>query len=374
MIESQKFKKMKLQYFLFINIFICFTLFSFNCENESNNTNNLHVKDTKKVIPKKIILKANTLDSSKFIVGKQVEINMSLEKDSKIDSVQLFINEEYISSFASSSFSYSWDTKSTIVGTNKIRVTVFWEANNQRQEKKIVFLSDIEPEIHGYKVINTYNHDRGAYTQGLFFYEDVLYEATGLKGESSIRKTKIETGDILKSYSISGDIFGEGITFFDGKIIQLSWRANRGFVYDQKTFKKITEFHYSSEGWGLTNNETELIMSDGTNTIYFLETQSYSIIRQIEVFDNKGAIMYLNELEYINGELYANIYGTDKIAKIDTKTGKVISYIDLTGILAKKYIDNQTDVLNGIAYDKENDRFFVTGKKWAKLFEISITK
>ncbi len=350
-------------------------LFAFACNSdktENNNNNTDTHTDTNKVVPKNIVLSINTLDSSKFVVGKQVEIKMSIADDSKIDSVILFINNENKKSFKTSAFNYIWETTDTKVGNNTVRVNIYWDKNNQRKEEKAFFLSDIEPNSLTYKVINTYNHDKGAYTQGLFFNEGVLYEATGLKGESSIRKTSLETGDILKSYSVSSDIFGEGITLFEDKIIQLSWQAHKGFVYDKETFEKITEFNYLTEGWGLTNNETELIMSDGTNTIYFLETQSYSVIRQIDVCDHTGIVPQLNELEYINGEIYANIYGTNNIAKIDPETGKVISYINLTGILEQKYRDQETDVLNGIAYDSENNRLFVTGKRWAKLFEITI--
>jgi len=352
---------------------ISLILFSLSCKDDGRVIYKIKIKeDANKVVPKNIGLSVMTLDSTKFVVGKPVEIKMIIADSSTIDSVILFINEKNINTFKGSEFNYLWQTSDTKVGSNKIRVNIYWGENNQRKEDLAFFLSDVEPQNLTYEVIKTYNHDKGAYTQGLFFNEGVLYEATGLKGESSIRKTNLENGDVLKSYSISSDIFGEGITLFDGKIIQLSWQAHKGFVYDKKTFEKVAEFNYPTEGWGLTNNETELIMSDGTNTIYFLETQSHSVIKQIEVCDNKGKVTELNELEYINGEIYANIYMTNKIAKIDPQTGKVLAYIDLTGILEQKYRDRETDVLNGIAYDAENDRLFVTGKKWAKLFEIKV--
>ncbi len=352
---------------------ISLLFFAFSCKHKEKETSKIIIKeDTNKIVAKNIVLSVLTLDSTKFVVGKPVEIKMNIADSSAIDSVILFINDETIKSFKGSQFSYMWETADTKVGNNKIRVTIYWEKNNQRKEDKAFFFSDVEPQNLTYKVINTYNHDKGAYTQGLFINKGILYEATGLKGESSIRKTDLETGDVLKSHSISSDIFGEGITLFNDKIIQLSWQSHKGFVYDKETFEQITEFDYPTEGWGLTNNESELIMSDGTNIIYFLETQSYSVIRQIEVCDNKRKVSELNELEYINGEIYANIYMTNKIARIDPKTGKVIAYIDLSGILEQKYRDRETDVLNGIAYDSENNRLFVTGKKWAKLFEIKV--
>lgn len=358
---------------IFIPILL-FSIFMFACQekdkpNDTQNNNNTQDINTKALAIK---LDASTADSSKFAVGKDVIIKMETADSVEIDSAILYINDEKVADFTVNSFEYNWNSQKTKVGTNKFRVMLYYQGTNQRKEIEKFFLSDIEPKQRTYKIINTYNHQKDAYTQGLFYHQGALYEATGLKGASSIRKTKLETGEILQSFSISGDIFGEGITLFDGKIIQLSWRANKGFVYDFETFEKISEFSYPTEGWGLTNDGKNLIMSDGTHILYVLETQSYSTIRKIEVCDNTGIVNNLNELEYINGEIYANIYGSDLIAKISPETGKVLEYINLSNILDPKFIDSETDVLNGIAYDAENERLFVTGKKWVKLFEIEI--
>jgi glutaminyl-peptide cyclotransferase len=240
------------------------------------------------------------------------------------------------------------------------------------QKFSVTFMSDIVPKTYGYEIIKVYPHDTKAYTQGLVFDNGFLYEATGLKGESTLRKEQLSTGDPIQSISLDSQIFGEGITIFNDKIIQLSWQNNIGFVYDKKTFQLLEKFNYPTEGWGLTNDRKNLIMSDGTNKLYFLEPQSYSEIGRIEVFDNKGPVDELNELEYINGQVYANIYRTDKIACIDPKTGKVLAYIDLSKLLPSGDYLPDTDVLNGIAYDIAGKRLFVTGKKWPKLFEIKV--
>ena len=357
-------------------LIISLLLFSISCKLDKNNAKKNNVVDTNKVVVKTkqipINLEISKKDSTKFIVSDIVEISMKIKEEFLIDSTKLYINNKYIKTFFKNNFIFEWNSSETKVGNNIFQVVVYFEENKQRKESKVFFLSDIVPKQEKYKIVNIFPHDRNAYTQGLLFYNDVLYEATGQKGESTIRKTKLKTGDIIRSYTVTSNIFGEGITIFNDQIIQLSWQARIGYIYDLETFEKINQFQYATEGWGLTNDETHLIMSDGTNIIYFLETQSFTIIDQIEVCDNKGVVVYLNELEYINGILFANIFMTDKIARIDPRTGKVLAYINLENILPEKDKNRDTDVLNGIAYDKNNNRIFVTGKKWPKLFEIKI--
>ena len=221
-----------------------------------------------------------------------------------------------------------------------------------------------------YKIINTYPHDRSAFTQGLIYHDVSLYESTGLYGRSSLRKVELKTGIVLKNHSLPSLFFGEGITVFGNKIIQLTWKSKMGFVYNKESFKVLQTFHYPTEGWGITNDGRRLIMSDGSSTLFFLDLATFKEVDKIEVLDQDGAaIKGINELEYIKGEIFANIWPTTRIARISPKTGRVTGWIDLAGIVP---LEKDADVLNGIAYDEKNDRLFVTGKLWPKVFEIDL--
>ena len=227
------------------------------------------------------------------------------------------------------------------------------------------------PVSYTYEVINMYPHDPNAFTQGLVIDEGVLYEGTGLNGESSLRRVDLETGDVLQIHELSSEFFGEGITVFGDKIIQLTWQSQTGFVYDKDSFELLQNFSYSTEGWGITTDGTQLIMSDGTANLYFLDPETFQTIGQIEVRDGSAPVTNLNELEYINGEVYANVWMTNRIAIISPHTGQVTGWIDLTGIYNPEN-NNPNSVLNGIAYDSEGDRLFVTGKLWSQLFQIRL--
>ncbi len=221
-----------------------------------------------------------------------------------------------------------------------------------------------------YSIVNVYPHDECAFTQGLVFVNSVLYESTGLYGNSSLRSVELETGNILQLYALPNQYFGEGITIFNDKIIQLTWRSNKGFLYDIHSFDLLQEFSYPTEGWGITNDGNRLIMSDGTATLYFLDPATFEKVGEVEVHDD-GPVTELNELEYIQGEVYANIWKEEKIAIINPQTGQVNGWIDLGGIKDPETQD-ANNVLNGIAYDAEEDRLFVTGKRWPQLFEIRL--
>lgn len=226
--------------------------------------------------------------------------------------------------------------------------------------------------VYTYTIINTYPHDPAAFTQGLIFENGVLYESTGLYGRSSIRKVDLETGTVLQLYELAPQFFGEGLTAFGDTLIQLTWQSNVGFVYDKHSFDLLREFSYPTEGWGITHDGEQLIMSDGTDRLFFLDPETFQITGHIYVTDAGRSVSRLNELEYIHGEIYANIWQTDLIARIDPQTGAVVGWIDLSGLLAEEYRQQPVDVLNGIAYDAEHDRLFVTGKLWPKLFEIEL--
>ena len=236
----------------------------------------------------------------------------------------------------------------------------------------VVEANSATSEFYTYKIVNTYPHDPNAFTQGLVYEDGYLYEGTGLQGASTIRKVELETGKVLQIYHLPDQYFGEGITIFDDKIIQLTYLKQTGFEYDKKTFKLLRDFSYKTEGWGLTHDGKHLIMSDGTPVLSFLDPETFELVSRVLVY-NRGILQeYLNELEYINGKIFANIWQTDEIAIIDPKSGVVTSIIDLEGILKERDIHGQIDVLNGIAYDAKKKRLFVTGKFWPKLFEIKL--
>lgn len=224
--------------------------------------------------------------------------------------------------------------------------------------------------VYRYKVVQVYPHDRNAFTQGLVFEDGFLYEGTGLYGHSTLRRVELETGNTLRIRKLPDQFFGEGVTIYKNSIVQLTWQSNLGFVYDRNSFELLGQFSYSTEGWGITHDEERLIMSDGTSTLHFLNPESFAEIGRIQVYDDNGPVASLNELEYVHGEIYANIWQMDRIARISPQTGKVIGWIDLKGLLTQGDRSEGADVLNGIAYDEKDGRLFVTGKLWPNVFEI----
>lgn len=228
------------------------------------------------------------------------------------------------------------------------------------------------PQNYTYQIINVYPHDSQAYTQGLAYYDGVLYESTGLYGSSSLRKVDLLSGKVLQIYRLPEQYFGEGIASYDDSIIQLTWQSHKGFVYDRATFNLLSDFSYPTEGWGITYDGSRLIMSDGTSTLYFLEPVSFSRTESTSVYDGDVQVPKINELEYIKGKIFANIYQTDRIAIIKPADGKVEGWINLAGLLKTQGFSGKVDVLNGIAYDSKGDRLFVTGKLWPFLFEIKL--
>jgi glutamine cyclotransferase len=225
--------------------------------------------------------------------------------------------------------------------------------------------------VSGYQVVRVYPHDPQAFTQGLVFADGVLYEGTGLNGQSSIRKVKLENGAVLQMQRLEERYFGEGIALVGDSIVQLTWQTGVGFVYDRATFQRQRTFTYTGEGWGLAYDGTRLIMSDGTPFLRFLDPKTLKETGRVQVTDGGRPVEDLNELEVVKGEVYANVWQSDRIARIDAKTGQVRGWIDLKGILDLKDAVG-VDVMNGIAYDAAGDRLFVTGKNWPKLFEIRV--
>ena len=318
------------------------------------------------------------LTTTKKIVINQVATATLTEVNNKpIDSIQFFVNGKRV---ASNGNSININTKELGVGKFTITALAFYPEKTKKVNNSIEILSNIEPSIYSYKLINTYPHDKTSYTQGLEFYNGFLYETTGKKGKSVLRKIALKTGKVLQETKLDAKYFGEGMTILNGNIFWLTWQARKGFIYDLETFKQKGEFAYtwSAEGWGLTNDGTHLIKSDGTHKIWFLDPETQKEKKSIQVYTNKYSLKELNEIEYINGKIYANKWQQNSIVIIDAKTGIVEGVANLSGLKKEieksQTITDQDEVLNGIAFDKETGRIFVTGKHWGKLFEIELVK
>lgn len=226
----------------------------------------------------------------------------------------------------------------------------------------------------GYRIIHTYPHDPKAFTQGLIYLDGYLYESTGLQGQSSLRKVELQTGKVLQRYDLAPDIFGEGLTNWKNTLIQLTWKKQTGFVYDRTTFHLLRTFQYSGEGWGLTQDGAHLIMSDGSSSLRFWNPQNFQEVKRIVVTDGGVEVHDLNEMEYVHGQIYANVWQTGLIAIISPQSGHVTGWIDLSGLRPASTQGDSDAVLNGIAFDAARNRLFVTGKLWPKLFEIRLIR
>jgi len=368
--------KMKFSLYLFVVFFIFFSACADKLNEKSSN-----VKNSKAEISADkhtgVLLRVNTEDNKQeYVIGDEITFRVKQEDTVSIDSALFFVNNELLEVAENLPKTIKWNSGAAKTGKNVFEVRVFGKNATGSKQLSVTLLSDIVPEQYTYKVINVYHHDRSAYTQGLVYENGYMYEATGLRGASTLRKVQLGTGEVIQTYTLPKDIFGEGIAIVGDRIIQLSYQSYTGFVYDKATFNPILKFNYPKavEGWGLAYDGKNLIMSDGTYNLHFLDPVSFTETDKLEVYDSEGPVKKLNELEIINGVLWANIYLTFKIVQIDMKTGKVLAYIDLTDILPQGDYEKDTDVLNGIAYDKEKKRIFVTGKKWPKLFEIELVK
>jgi glutamine cyclotransferase len=311
-----------------------------------------------------------------FSVGDAIiaQVDKVADTVQHIDSVEFFFGGSKVHASHEEPYRYEFQTGDLPVGTLSIRA-VTWLADSLREyhNLQVILRSDMIPENLPYQIVNVYPHDIKAYTQGLIFEDGYLYEGTGRYNESSLRKVEIKTGEPIRLTMLAGDIFGEGITIFNGRIYQLTYKSQVGFVYDKESFKRIQKVYYQNkEGWGLTHDGTHLIMSDGSNRIYYMDPEYFTEIRQLEVYDNKGPITRLNELEYIEGKIFANIHGEDEIVIIDPETGKVSGKMNMRGILDAADRHSRIDVLNGIGWDPDQRMLYVTGKYWPRLFEISV--
>ncbi len=310
----------------------------------------------------------------KLQVNKILNISVTEKNNNPIKSIQFSIDNNKIES--------TDDFKATItisdykLGKHSITALVFYEDKTKKLTNTIYFLADSPPAIYDYKIVNTYPHDKNAYTQGLEIHDGFLYESTGQYGTSSLRKVELKTGKVLQKIDLDKQYFGEGITKFGDNIIMLTWRKGVGFIYDFNTFEQKKTFKYtkSLEGWGLTNNGEKLIKTDGTERIWFLNPETQKEESYIEAYTDKRKVEKLNELEFINGEIYANVYQQNSILIVDAKTGKINGVANLNGLKDKVEHHPKLDVLNGIAYDNKTKKLYVTGKNWNKLFEIELIK
>lgn len=312
-------------------------------------------------------LSINT-NSKSLMLGDTLKLSIDNPKKLDITNVSYQLNGKVITN------GFILDT--VTLGKKNVTAVVSYNDNSETITKSIKVFNNKAPSYYTYEVINTYPHDMKSYTQGLEFYNGVLYESTGQKKESKLRKVNFETGEILKNINLEDRYFGEGLTILNDKIYQLTWQAKRGFVYDVTTFEKLSTFNYGSskEGWGICNDGKTLYKSDGTEKIWLLNPNDLSEKGYIEVYTEKGKIPSLNELEWIDGKIFANIYQRNGVVIINPETGGVEGVIDFKPLKALVTQHPGLDVLNGIAYHPERKTIFVTGKNWDKLFEVRIKK
>jgi glutamine cyclotransferase len=365
------------QYFLILTL-ITFITWTLSCSGRSGKA--IESKpETVLSVPEepslKLIKMISPDENADTKLNGEIKIILSSESITP-DSVRIWFDSQLITVLKSS----PWECivpSSLITKTGRKSLKVVGYKSKSKPQtitRFIIVYSDAVPKKNGYQVINTYVHDKGAFTQGLVYESGVFYEGTGQAGTSYLRKVDPATGTVLFQLNLEPPLFGEGIAIVGDRIFQLTWESKVGFVYNKTTMKQINKIYYQTEGWGLTTLGDKLVMSDGSNILYFMEPDQFSVVSKLEVYDNEKKVDKLNELELINGEIWANIWQTDLIARIDPLSGKVIAYINLKGILPANDADTNIDVLNGIAFDKEGKRIFVTGKNWPKLFEIRITE
>lgn len=304
--------------------------------------------------------------NQEVVLGEEVQFEIQ-SGEIKIDSVRIQ-TPSYSKTFLRGSFGWIPQTQRT--GTYKFQISVYFNREEEIHYPRLKLLSDIETERCTYVVLRAYPHNTNDYTQGLFFLDDQLIESTGQEKKSEIKKIDIQSGEVISKTPLDDQFFGEGCTLYKNEIYQLTWNSRVGFVYDLALNKKRT-FRYTTEGWGLTTIGDTLVMSDGSNKLYFMTPDDFSEIDRIEVYNNKESVYNLNELEYIDGFIYANEYQTNFIHVIEPTTGRVVRTIDLSGLLTEEEAQ-AADVLNGIAHDPLGDRLFVTGKWWPWIFEIKL--
>ena len=315
-------------------------------------------------------------ENAGYRLNEPVKVALTAADNSgKPDSVVIYFNGKRVASIMNK----PWETTvppamTNTTGRRSVKAVAYTGgvAANSVTRFAIIY-SDVAPKKYGYRVVRSYPHDRESFTQGLFYDNGFLYEGTGQQAGSYLREVEPATGEVIRQHNLDRSLFGEGIALYNDRIYQVTWQNKVGFIYEKSTFRQLNKIYYQTEGWGLTTVKDRIVMSDGSNVLYFFEPETFTVASSVEVYDNSKKIDMLNELEYINGEIWANIWMSDLIARIDPASGKVLGYIDMKGLLPASDKKPDTDVLNGIAWDKAGGRIFVTGKRWPKLFEIRVT-
>ncbi len=308
----------------------------------------------------------------KYLSGKEVFVNVNSEYSEKISTIKLFFNEKLIASGTGSSIkAMISDTK---LGYIDVRVALTVDGADLSISDRIEVVTDVIPQVYSYTILNSYPHDASSFTQGFEFFRDTLLEGTGLRGQSKLLKTDYKTGKILKSLSLDAQYFGEGITVINNQIFQLTWEERKGFIYDANTWKLLKEFDYDKEieGWGMTNDGTYIYQSDGTEKLWKMDPNTQKMVGHVSVYLGSEKIKQVNELEWVDGKIYGNVWQKDAIAIINPETGVVEGILDLSALRSKIDKASKPDALNGIAYRKSSKTLFVTGKNWDTVFEIKL--
>lgn len=341
--------------------FIGLTVLSISCIDDKKNAENIFSIDTSAMM-------------QAYNPSQSIDLGIKNEHNMPIDSVIYYMNDKNIGkSIKNEKIKFNLENQK--LGYTKLKALVYADGKNTEVETNFTIYAKEAPELLKYEIVNTYNHDGASYTQGYEFYDGNLIEGSGQYGNSSLRKTDYKTGNVIEKIDIDKQYFGEGVTVLKDKIYQLTWNENTAFVYDAKTFKKEKSIPYSKNmpGWGLTNDGTNLYMSDGSEKIYILNPENLEIIDYINVYTNANKIDYINEMEWIEGKIWANIYEKDMVIKINPKTGAIENILNLSELKSKVTKPlQQGEVLNGIAYNPKTKTILVTGKNWDKSFEIKV--
>ncbi len=320
----------------------------------------------------KIAKWATATDGATLACGSTINAQLAFnDGEEKIDSVVYAFDRErkMASSILTEAFKISTETLNP--GVYNLTATIYKSDKKEVHSAAITLVSDIKPELIEKKIGAVFPHNTKNFTEGFFILNDMVYESTGMNGTSYTCRYKLGNVAEEKLTTLPNEYFGEGSICYDNKLIQLTWKNGIGLIYDATTLKKIGEFRIGGEGWGLTYNGSQLIMSDGTHRLFFMNKETYAVEKIVEVYDNIGRVVNLNELEYVDGIIYANIWMKDEIVKIDAKNGKILSYRNCEGLLTSAEIEKyQCDVLNGIAYDSKTKKLYITGKNWPKIFEL----
>ena len=316
----------------------------------------------------------NSNYKAQYISDDALSLGVLNPNSKEIDSIIYYVNDKKVGSKKGNE-KLNFTLKDQKLGYQYLKALVYFGGENSEATARIELVSNVQPKLLKYKIVNTFPHDTASFTEGFEFHNDTLYESTGQKRTSYFRKYDYKTGKIYKQIDLDSKYFGEGITFINGKLYQLTWQEKTGFIYDAKTFKleKTFTFDKEIEGWGMTNDGTYIYQTDGTEKIWKMDPKTQKMIDYVNVYSASSKIKAINELEWINGKIYTNVFLKDAIAVVDPKTGAVEGILDMSGL--KKLVKNtNADVLNGIAYNPKTKTIFVTGKKWDKMFEITVSE